>query len=69
MPKCSKCGKNIKFIHSEGKNIILNPAPRYYITTGERQGELFIMENGKRNFGFLAASDGIKGYKLHDCFR
>lgn len=65
MDKCTKCGKEIRFIKREGdKAIVVDKQPVYFVP--DNLGvELFIHSGASRRG--TRASDGLKGYTLHVC--
>ena len=68
MPNCSKCGGEIKFLNSNGKNVIVNPKFSYYLPRRDEAAVKFIMADGRVNVGIKGCAEGIKGYELHSCF-
>lgn len=67
MARCSKCGKEIRFIKVKGsKSLIVNSNSVYFLPDTDGNGKVYVMTNGKMRTG-QPAPDGIKGFTLHDC--
>ena len=61
---CNGCGKPISFVRAGETAIPVEPEGLYFVPTAD--GEKFILPNGSVQYG-VRASDGLRGYKKHDC--
>lgn len=62
---CTNCGQAVRFIKRPGhKALIVNPSSVYFVP--DENGELFVTSNGQFRRGAIN-SDGLKGFRLHEC--
>lgn len=66
--KCDKCGKRIRFIRRAGLKALKVNSDSSFFIPDDNGGEVFITTKGETRRGFKA-QDGIKGFKLHECFK
>lgn len=65
MARCTKCGKEIRFIKVKGsKALVVNKRAICFLP--DDNGKVYVMTNGKMRTGYVA-DDGIIGYTLHEC--